>query len=312
MEEQVKEFLDYLCKVRRFSPHTVRSYASDLRQMVDYLDRRGIENPKDVDHRSLRSFLALQHTRGYARNTISRRAATIRTFFRFLTDRGMLEVDPASLLAIPKRHESPPRVLSLEEVENLVEEAGHGRKMELRERAIMELLYATGIRISELTSLGLKDLDPLAEEIRVLGKGSKERVVPVGKPAIVALQEYLSELRPKLVSVEKGDSGKVFLGVRGGPLRPREVRRILEREWETRLPGDRISPHTLRHTFATHMLSGGADLRTVQELLGHSDIATTQVYTHISQSEIKSIYDKAHPRARRVLGSGRKEKNTKR
>jgi len=297
MESEIDSFLRYLSDARNLSPNTISAYRRDLANFRQYLGRAGVEDLSSIDHRMLRNFLANQQTLGYSRSTVARRCACLRSFFHFLADSGMIENDPARALSFPVKGRRLPQFLTESEAESLAGGPTADSEMSLRDHAIIELLYATGIRVSELCSLRLGDLDLLSGLVRVVGKGDRERVVLAGGPAAEAVSEYVRSLRPELAAAGDYEGDAVFLGRRGRPLQPRQARRIIERESQSVLGGGTASPHTLRHSFATHMLSHGADLRVVQELLGHKDVATTQIYTHLSGTEIKEAYDRSHPRA---------------
>lgn len=293
----VRAFLDNLAGVRNLSPNTVAAYRRDLAHFTDFLQRAGIDNLSMVDHRTLRSFLANQQTRGYARTSVARRSACLRAFFHFLTDSGILANDPSTTLTFPVRGRRLPRFLTEREAEALTEGPVEVSELGIRDHAMIEMLYATGMRVGELCGLRLADVDLDAGVFRVVGKGDRERVVLAGEPAVQALLEYLQSARPKLARISAYDGEAVFLGKRGSPIDPRQVRRIVEREAKANVGGEGVSPHALRHSFATHMLANGADLRSVQELLGHKNVATTQIYTHLTRAEVREAYDNSHPRA---------------
>lgn len=297
MEHEIEIFLDHLNKVRNLSPNTLDAYRCDLEHFSDFLDRAGVSNLKEVDRRTLRSFLANQQARGYARSTVARRCACLRAFFHFIAESGFIENDPATTISFKLRERRLPRFLTETEAEMLADGAGRKPELRVRDRAIIEVLYATGIRVGELCRLRIGDVDFRTGHIRVVGKGDRERVVLAGGPAIEALAEYCEELRPRLSGVRGYKGDVVFLGERGKPLDPRQARRIVSRECRALIGGEGASPHMLRHSFATHMLSHGADLRSVQELLGHKNVGTTQIYTHLTRSEIRQAYDKSHPKA---------------
>jgi len=297
IKKAIEDFLNYLAGVRNFSGNTVAAYRRDLAHFSDFLRRAGIDDLSLVDHRMLRSFLANQQTRGYARTTVARRSACLRAFFHFLTESRMLASDPSTTLTFPVKGRKLPRFLSEPEAKALTDGSLESSDLYIRDRAIIELLYATGMRVGELCGFRLADVDLDAGVIRVVGKGNRERVVLAGRPAFLALDEYLQKVRP-LLAREKGYQGEtVFLGKRGSPIDPRQVRRIVDREARALVGGEGLSPHALRHTFATHLLAHGADLRSVQELLGHKNVATTQIYTHISGADVRKAYDSSHPRA---------------
>lgn len=297
MNGRVKGFLGYLKGVRNLSPNTIEAYRSDLAHFSNFLSRAGVTDLSQVDRRVLRSFLANQQARGYSRATIARRCAALRSFFSFEKESALIETDPSRVLTYPVKGRKLPRFLSEAEAEALSEGSGRGRDLGIRDRAIIEMLYATGVRVGELCGLRAHDIDFETGATRVVGKGNRERVVLAGKPALEALSAYMSELRPRLVLTGGYQGDTVFLGRRGRPLGAREVRRILDRESKALLQGGAVSPHALRHTYATHLLAHGADLRSVQELLGHRNVATTQIYTHLTRSEIREAYDRSHPRA---------------
>ncbi len=301
MRESVAEYLRFLKSERNLSPQTLRAYDGDLRIFTTFCTRAGIAGPGEIDHRMLRRYLANLQTRGYSRATIARRSSAVRGYFRFLVQRGYLQGDPAAALSPPRRDRRLPRVLRLEEID--VAEAKqrlHIYRTSLRDMALVELLYATGIRVKELSELDLKDIDLDRGEVRVLGKGRKERLVPMHDAARQLLANYIDKERA-ILAANACPEGKgrepLFVNVKGGRLSDRGVRRVVERFFRGLEGGRRVSPHTLRHTFATHMLKGGADLKTVQELLGHVDLSTTQIYTHLNKGQLKEVFFRTHPRA---------------
>lgn len=301
MRKEMEGYLRHLAVERCLSHHTLRAYRSDLEAFLDFCRRWGVEGPSQVDHRLLRRYLSHLQARGFTRATIARRTAAVRSFFRYLVRSGRLETNPALALSPPRRERRLPRVLSLREIEGAEKlNALHVYRTSLRDMALVELLYATGMRVSELVGMDVRDLDMRRGEVRVLGKGRKERVIPVHGAALQLVQAYLEKERPFLAAnrgdrEENGDP--LFLSVRGGRLSDRGVRRVVERFFRNLEGGKRVSPHTLRHTFATHLLQGGADLRSVQELLGHVDLSTTQIYTQLSRKKLKEVFFQAHPRA---------------
>ncbi len=283
------------------SPHTRKAYESDLRQFVAWADRGGAAGPQAVDHLVLRRYLAYLTTRGMARPTIARKAAALRSFFGWLRRRGVVTVDPTRNLRAPKGDRRLPRVPKAAEVAALLEdgpadgaEEGVAAAVALRDAAILEVLYGAGLRISELCGLGPSDVDLRGGTVTVLGKRSKIRRVPLGEVAIAAIRAYLDGGRTNL-SGPASPPDALFLNRRGRRLTPRDARRILERRLLS--DGRAISPHSLRHAYATHLLEGGADLRAVQELLGHADVATTQLYTHLTKDRLRAVYNATHPRA---------------
>jgi site-specific recombinase XerD len=282
------------------SPHTRKAYQSDLRQFVAWAERGGAGGPESVDHLALRRYLAYLTTRGMARPTIARKAAALRAFFGWLRRRGVIEVDPTRNLRAPKGDRRLPRVPKAAEVATLLDEAPPVSEdptvlaVAVRDDAVLEVLYGSGLRISELCGLGPSDVDLRGGLVTVLGKRSKIRRVPLGEAAIAAIRAYLDGART-ILSGPASPADALFLNRRGRRLTPRDARRILERRLLT--DGRAISPHSLRHAYATHLLEGGADLRAVQELLGHADVATTQLYTHLTKDRLRAVYDATHPRA---------------
>ena len=293
MRASVAAFLRHLERERNASPHTIRAYGEDLAQFTDHLRRElGREpRPEDADHLAIRGFLAELHRRGLARSSSARKLAGLRTFFRYLCREGRLEANPARLLATPRRDKRIPAVLDEAQVASLLALPGDAVSA-VRGRAILELLYATGMRCAELVALDAGEVDLDARMVRVLGKGRKERVVLFGHRAQEALGGWLGErrrLRPK--------TDALFLNARGGRLTDRSVRALVTQRVKQTALVRRCSPHTLRHSFATHLLTRGADLRAIQELLGHASLSTTQRYTHVDTRHLLEVYKKAHPRA---------------
>ena len=281
------------------SPHTRRAYESDLRQFVAWAERGGAVGPEAVDHLVLRRYLAYLTTRGMARPTIARKAAALRKFFGWLRRRGIVDTDPTRNLRAPRGDHRLPKVPKAAEVATLLEEIpsapeGVEAAAALRDVAVLEVLYGAGLRISELCGLGPSDVDLRGGLVTVLGKRSKVRRVPLGEEAIAAIRTYLAGGRTNL-SGPLTPPDALFLNRRGRRLTPRDARRILERRLLS--DGRAISPHSLRHAYATHLLEGGADLRAVQELLGHADVGTTQLYTHLTKDRLRAVYDATHPRA---------------
>ncbi len=281
---------------RNAAPRTRHAYLADVTQLAEWAGGHELA-PGDVDHKRLRVFAGVLSERGASKATVARKLASVRSFYRHLVDRGELEASPADLVATPKRDQYLPRVLKAEEVEALLDSIPASTPLELRDRAIFELAYATGLRAEELTMLDTGDADFDAEELRVHGKGGKERVVPAGEKAWQALDAYLERGRPLLAHEGDERERAIFLSKSGRRLGTPDLRRRL-RNWTRRAgtpPG--ATPHTLRHSFATHLLEGGADLRTIQELLGHSTISTTQTYTRVESRRLRKVYARAHPRA---------------
>ena len=275
---------------------TLRAYVTDLAQLADWAAAHDMD-PGDLDHKRLRLFAGVLSERGASKSTIARKLASIRSFYKYLVDRGELEGSPADLVATPKQDQYLPRVLKDEEVATLLDSIPASTPLELRDRATFELAYSSGLRAEELVTLELGDLDFDAEQVRVRGKGAKTRVVPVGEQAWRAVSAYLERGRPLLAREADRPEPAVFLSKSGRRLATADLRRRLQ-GWMRRIgtpPG--ATPHTLRHSFATHLLEGGADLRTIQELLGHSTISTTQTYTRVESRRLRKAYARAHPRA---------------
>lgn len=289
----------HLVGERDLSVHSVRAYLTDLSSLLEHARRMGHTEVATLELRTLRSWLAQQQTLGRSRTTLARRATAARVFTAWLARTGRVAADPGASLASPRAHRTLPPVLRRDEAEGLVraaaEHADDGSPVGLRDVAVLELLYATGIRVGELCGLDVDDIDGERHVIRVLGKGRKERTVPFGRPADLALRLWLRRGRPALLV--DGSGPALFLGARGGRIDPRAVRTVVHRRI-AEVPGaPDIGPHGLRHTAATHLLEGGADLRSVQELLGHASLATTQLYTHVTTDRLRRAYQQAHPRA---------------
>jgi integrase/recombinase XerC len=278
------------------APATVEAYGRDLRSFVTWAERRGLAGPEGVDRTMLRRYLAYLATAGKARRTIARRASAVRRYFGWLRRTGVLDADPSAGLSAPKGEARLPRVLRPDELRTLLDDRGHpdaaaGGARRLRDDAVLEVLYGSGLRVAELSGLDVDGVDLDAHRLTVWGKGGKQRAVPLSEPAADTLGRWLRDGRPAMMT-EATPAAAVFVNARGRRLTPRDVRRIVDRR--SAAP---THPHALRHTFATHLLDGGADLRVVQELLGHSDLATTQRYTHVSKERLRSVFDATHPRA---------------
>jgi integrase/recombinase XerC len=289
----------HLRSERDLTPHTVRAYMGDVAGMLEHAAMLGHTELGTLDVRTLRSWLAKQQTMGKARTTMARRATAVRVFTAWAQRTGLSESDAGALLGSPKAHRTLPPALRRDEARALLEAAAahadDGSPAGLRDVAILELLYATGIRVGELCGLDVDDVDHERRVVRVLGKGRKERTVPYGRPAEQAVSAWISSGRPQLA--RPGSGPALFLGVRGGRIDQRAVRAMVHARL-TDVPGaPDLGPHGLRHTAATHLLEGGADLRTVQELLGHASLATTQIYTHVTTDRLRQAYRQAHPRA---------------
>ena len=309
----VRQFLDYLRLEKHFSDYTVKSYGADLTQFGQFLAAeigpgasvlgRPTLSPDQVDQKrvqceplTIREFLSYLYGQNYTKSTTARKLATLRSFYKFLIRRSIVSANPLATIRTPKQEKRLPRCLDLEQVQKLLEAPGDANLLAARDKAMLEVLYSSGIRVSELVELEMADLDLQEGILRVRGKGRKDRLTPIGSQAIKAIQRYF-ELRAGEVKTQGPDANKVFLNKHGDSLSTRSVRRKLDKYLlEAGLdPG--ISPHTLRHSFATHLLNNGADLRSVQELLGHQSLSTTQIYTHLTTSRMKEVYDASHPRA---------------
>jgi integrase/recombinase XerC len=298
MREWIDTFIESLSAEKGFSDHTCRAYGKDLHQFSDYVreafQRKTGPEIHDVDDLVIRSYLGYLHKK-YEKTTIARKLSALRSFFRFLVRRGTIKRSPAETVLTPKRGRAVPSYLSVDETFRLLDGLKGDSVLGLRDRAILELLYSTGLRVGELVAIDVKDVDFEGAFVRVLGKGNKERLSPVGKKALSCIQDYLEKRSP---GKERGDMAgePVFLNRLGGRLSARSVGRLLDKV--TRQLGlmRPVTPHGLRHTFATHMLDAGADLRMVQELLGHASLTTTQRYTHVSIDRLTEVYDRTHPR----------------
>lgn len=291
MKQVLKNFLEYLAHQKDFSSNTTRAYETDIKQFIKFLRQKKITSFAQADYPVFLGFLSfLKADKNYTEKTIARKVASLKAFFRFLSARKIIKTNPALLLYSPKVPERLPGFLTMEEMTRVIETPDGSNWQVSRDKAILELLYATGIRVGELTSLTMNNANIPEDTIKVEGKGRKERIVPVGRPAMKALIEYL-EKRPHK------NADRVFLNKYGKPLTDRGVERLVGKYGKKAGIGRQVTPHTFRHSFATHMLDRGADLRTVQELLGHERITTTQIYTHLTVERLREFYNKAHPRA---------------
>jgi integrase/recombinase XerC len=289
MDAVVGSFLEYLGVERGASPHTLRSYAADLTEFTRFLAEERIGGLPNADTRAVRAYVARLHQRRLSKATIARKLAAVRSCFRFLARRGALEANPARQVRSPRLGRRLPSFLPVDETTVLLNALPEPSAAGARDHALLELLYASGLRVAEGCGLDLDDLDEARRTVRVVGKGDKERVVPVGETALEALAAHLA--------IRGRQRGPLFLNARGGRLTPRSAHRIVRARARQAGISQRVTPHTLRHSFATHMLGAGADLRLIQELLGHSRLSTTQRYTHVSPEHLMRVYDRAHPRA---------------
>ena len=316
----IRRFLDYIETERNFSEHTLRSYSGDLVQFCLFLaasDRAScfpgeltskvlltIEQPSpgwmttrliNTTATEIRSYLAMMRNSDYSKATVARKLATLRSFYKFLVRIGELQVSPVSAIRTPRQDKRLPKCLDVEQVESLLSAPPNDTIQGIRDRAILETIYSAGLRISELVSVNLEDLDEFSEVIRVRGKGKKERLVPLGAKAIETINTYLAMRKVALGDTAKGP---LFLNKSGTRLSDRSIRRNMDKYLQIAGMDTQVSPHTLRHSFATHMLNAGADLRSVQEMLGHASLSTTQIYTHLTTKRLKEVYDRAHPLAK--------------
>ncbi|WP_242614117.1 tyrosine recombinase XerC [Actinomadura roseirufa] len=297
LDEVVLEFGRHLSAERDVSPHTLRAYLGDLKDLCGHAADVGVAEPQDLDVTLLRAWLARQHAVGRSRATLARRTAAVRAFTRYLHKRGLLKDDPGLLLGTPKSQRDLPGVLTQDHAARLLDGMDAQGPVGLRDLAILEVLYGTGVRVSELCGLDIDDLDGGRRTVRVMGKGGRERTVPMGEPAERAVQDWLRAGRPALANEASGPA--LFLGARGGRLHPTSARRVVHARIAEVGQVPDLSPHGLRHSAATHLLEGGADLRSVQEILGHASLQTTQLYTHVSAERLKKVHRQAHPRGTR-------------
>ncbi|HKX28513.1 MAG TPA: tyrosine recombinase XerC [Blastocatellia bacterium] len=305
MQKYIDAFLQHLRYERNSSEHTLRNYESDLVQFYDYLapaDKQGLRRSVElqaIDNLTIREYMAGLYQKKKKKSSIHRKVAALRTFFRFLCREGLLDVNPAKLVSSPRVERTLPNHLNIEQMVRFIETPETETVLGKRDRAILELLYASGVRVSELVNLNLQDIDFSNQTVRVKGKGRKERIVPFGDHAKVALQGYLGVRGELLVEAdqEKADPLAVFMNYQGTRITTRSVGRMIDKYVKQCADLHHISPHSLRHSFATHLLDAGADLRAIQELLGHARLSTTQQYTHVSMDKLMEVYDKTHPKA---------------
>lgn len=293
--QELQGFLEYIQLDKNYSPHTVKEYETDLQQFVQFLQEEAISSFEEVEYVHARLFVTRLYDQKLARTTISRKISAIRTFFSYLSKELQVNSDAFQALFHPKQQKKLPQFFYEEELQALFEAAQGEQPLDLRNMALLELLYATGMRVSELTNLERDALDLSYGIVRVMGKGRKERYIPLGSFALSALETYLETARPRLMKAK--DHAVVFVNHRGDPLTEMGVRHILQQIVKKSTLTKSIYPHMIRHTFATHLLNNGADMRTVQELLGHSSLSSTQIYTHVTKDHLLSTYKNAHPRA---------------
>jgi len=301
MEKLIEQFLEHLRYERNVSEHTLRNYSSDLEQFITHLspDKKNLPLVSEIDHLTIREWMSSLHSEHKKKSSIARKLAALRTFFQFLVREGVLELNPAKLVSTPRQEKKLPKHLSIEEAIRFIETPDQETDLGKRDRAMLELMYATGVRVAELTTLNLGDIDFGNKLARVTGKRRKQRIVPFGEPAGDAIRAYLG-VRDKFLfnaPISKRDEQALFLNYQGTRITTRSVGRMVEKYIRICAGVHNISPHALRHSFATHLLDSGADLRDIQELLGHARLSTTQVYTHVSMEKLIEVYDKAHPKA---------------
>lgn len=305
MQDHIDDFIRHLKYERNASAHTLRNYESDLQQFYDYIAPPGKDGHRravdiaDLDHLTIREYMATLYEQNRKKSSIHRKVATLRTFFRYLCREGLLETNPAKMVSSPRVERKLPNHLTIEQMVRFIETPETETVLGKRDRAILELLYASGLRVSELVGLNLTDVDFANQSLRVRGKGRKERIVPFGAHAKAALQDYLT-VRGELLAEaaqEEIDPGAVFYNYQGTRITTRSVGRMIDKYVAMCAELHHVSPHSLRHSFATHLLDAGADLRAIQELLGHARLSTTQQYTHVSIDRLMEVYDRSHPKA---------------
>jgi len=295
MEKHIERFLRYLELERNYSPNTLRGYRSDLKEFERYIRESGLNSVLEVDHLTVRGYLARLQLNGLSRATVQRKLSSLKTLYRFLHRMGFIEADPTASISTPRVERRLPDFLTVEEVDMLLSAPREDRPIEVRDKAMLELMYSTGVRVSELLAIDLNDIDISEMTVRVKGKGRKERILPFGEVAKKALERYL-EIRDRMIPAGS-NCRALFVSDWGRRMTSRNFRQRLKIYTKRAGIKKKVSPHILRHSFATHMLEAGADLRAVQELLGHSNLSTTQIYTHVTAERLKRIYDRYHPRA---------------
>jgi len=303
MKKSIEKYLSYLHIERNSSRHTITSYRNDLLQLLGFVAEEQGTDPKSVqlqsvDRLTIRLWMGELSENGITRNSIARKVAAVRSFFKYCYKRGHVQKNPAHLLIVPKKETRLPVTVALDDIKKMMELADEDTPEIQQERAILELFYSSGIRLSELVNLNVNDVDIRQSQVTVLGKGNKQRVIPIGKKALDAYKNHL-KTRPELLtgSSKNDDKKALFIAAKGGRIYPRKVQRIIEKYLSKTSEVTQKSPHTLRHSFATHMMDAGADIRMIKEFLGHSDLNSTQIYTHTSMERLQKVYSKAHPRA---------------
>lgn len=298
LEQTVEQYLDYLSSGRIASEETVRAYRSDLEHMKEYLlEEKDMTDVRDIDRETIRSYFSHLQDNGYENSTLVRKLASLRSFFdRLVEEKGILEQNPTRKMQYPRVTKKLPDYLTEQEMEELLESPDPGTLTGRRDRVILELIYSTGMRAGELHRLNIEDIDQMGGTIRIQGKGNRERIVPVGEEALEAVQEYLRAWK-RAGRIRSATRGPLICNRSGNRLSTRSIRRAVSRHARRTGISKEVSPHTIRHTFATHMLKNGTDLRTLQEILGHENLHTTEIYTHITDAHLKETYDGSHPRA---------------
>ena len=294
---QVREYADHIATTRQLADHTVRNYINDLVPLIEYLGKQNVSDFASVDRSFLHGYLAWLMSLGFSRSSVSRKLSALKSFFRFLRQAGVIEIDQAGDTTGPRREKRLPAIASRFEIDRLLDGPDVATDAGIRDRALLEVLYAAGLRVSEVTAMDLDDLDLKSKEVRVTGKGSKPRVTLIGDHSVRWLKRYLGSVRPKFMS--RRSDAAVWMNQSGGRLSARSVQRIVKRYALAAGLDPEFHTHSIRHSFATHLLDGGADLRVVQDLLGHSSPATTQIYTQVSKEQARRVYLGAHPRANR-------------
>ncbi|RDW19477.1 tyrosine recombinase XerC [Oceanobacillus arenosus] len=292
-----RSFVEYLQIEKNASPNTVKCYQNDLESFLEFLNQEGIHQLNDVNHQVVRLFLTGLYDQKLSRRSVSRKISSLRSFFKFMEREKQVESNPFIQVTLPKTTKPIPGFLYMEELEKLFEVSDMTDPLGQRDQAILETLYGTGIRVSECQGIKLSDIDFSIGTIFIMGKGRKERYVPFGRYAEIAMETYIQEGRQKLLKKSNTETNALFLNARGNPLTVRGIRLILNKMVDKAALTVHVHPHKLRHTFATHLLNEGADLRTVQELLGHENLSSTQIYTHVTKDHLREVYMKSHPRA---------------
>lgn len=290
----VKQYIDYIAIEKGLSPNTLQSYERDLTNYIQFLTEQGITDLASTDRIQITAYLQQLHMKNRSTSTISRNLSSIRNFYQFLQRERIIPTNPAELMETPKVEKRLPKVLSSTDIDKMLSKIESVDPVDIRDRAMLELMYATGMRVSELVNVKIHDINLNMGFVRCFGKGSKERIIPIGQKAIQALWLYMDKVRPHF---DQKQVDYLFLNKRGEAITRQTFWKIIKKRAQQAGIPKRVTPHTMRHSFATHLLENGADLRAVQEMLGHADISTTQIYTQVTKSRIKHVYDKAHPRA---------------